>query len=87
MRNAGFTTIGAALFLTLLAGPSHAIAFARVDRNEDGFVTSEEAYRYMNGMQDVQLRKCDRNRDGVIERSEFGCLASIYDVTLRDTRE
>ncbi len=86
MRITAAGWFAAALAMAVSTGPVHAIAFARVDRNENGVISPEEVSRYMNGMNPVQIRKCDRNRDGLIEPDEFPCLASIYDLFYRDTK-
>ena len=74
------------LAAAMLAAPAHAIPFQRVDANHDGVISPEEAFQNMNGMMPVHVAKCDRNRDGVIEQNEYGCLSGLYDALYRQPR-
>jgi len=74
--------LGAALAVAP-APPAAAISFGRADLNNDGVVTSREAYRSMDRMSAVHVDKCDRDGDGAIDRSEFPCLVGLYDALYR----
>ena len=64
--------------------PADAASFSRSDRNRDGLVSYEEAYRSMDRIDRVHFDKCDRDGDGFINKAEFGCLAGIYDMLYRN---
>ena len=84
-RAISFLALGLAAALALgHAVPAFAFPFARADLNGDGLVTPAEAHRSMDRMAEVHVLKCDRNGDGVIERSEFACLSGRYDALYRD---
>lgn len=84
-RAMSFAALGLATALALAyPAPASAFPFARADVNGDGVVSPEEANRTMNNMAEVHVLKCDRNGDGVIERSEFACLSGLYDTMYRN---
>lgn len=66
-----------------LALPQVAAAFAgfsRVDANEDGFVSYEEANRVMSDLKEITFRKFDKDSDGLLDRGEYAGLDNYYDV-------
>lgn len=74
----------AALALALLAAPAaDARSFGVVDRNNDGVIEYTEARTALKNMAEVHFNKCDTNRDGVVDESEYGCLSGIYDSLYR----
>lgn len=47
--------------------------------------TLEQVERRYHGMKDVHILKCDRNHDGVYNRTEMACVSAIYEqMYLRD---
>lgn len=65
----------------LAAGPATAagpLAFPSVDLDHDGVVTWEEASRRMPRLKQVHFRKCDLDRDGVIDAQEYPLLSTFY---------
>jgi hypothetical protein len=74
-------------YVLLLASASTAHAgsasFIRTDRNADGFVSPEEAYKSLKGLNRVHFDKCDRDNDAMVSRTEYGCLSTLYDQIYR----
>lgn len=74
---AALTTLG------VQAVGAHATAFPLVDLNHDGVVEYWEARRAYPRLAEVHFRRCDLNRDGVIDRREFPQLDNFYTVMYR----
>lgn len=83
MPNAARFTVAALTLLLVLPVPVDARSLIAVDTNRDGVVEYSEAQRGMKNMARVHFDKCDRNGDGVVDQSEFGCLRGIYDALYR----
>lgn len=74
----------AALALLLLGTiPADARSLGAIDSNQDGVIEYSEAKRGLKNMARVHFDKCDRNGDGVVDQSEYGCLRGIYDALYR----
>lgn len=71
-----------ALALTVAsAGAGHAaVAFTRMDINNDGVVTFEEARSEIETLAAVHFRKFDRDRDGVVSSSEYAAFDAFLDI-------
>ncbi|WP_424926850.1 hypothetical protein [Amaricoccus tamworthensis] len=65
----------------LVAGAS---SFSRVDEDANGAITPQEAKSNLKGLSDVHFNKCDADRNGVLDKGEFGCVSMIYDRIYRD---
>ena len=59
-------------------------ATATAALREGGTLTLQQLERKYSGMSPVHIAKCDRDGDGVYNRSEQLCVASIYNTMYRD---
>jgi hypothetical protein len=75
-----FLRLSAAIAAILLSAPAPAPVLAQAAGGDPTALTVKQVQQRFRRMSPIHILKCDYNGDNLIERKEYPCVQSIYQV-------